>query len=643
MLCSLFFCSAPLALHADRVNYSVEFEGLKDDKALKAIKSISQLTSLKKRPPASINALRYRAESDIPELIKVLHAHGYYEAKVNVRVQEILNQIHVFVLINPGPRYHLEDYQVHLYCESPEESEGCCPVPLIQESVENFIFDKASAPGLQQTKSVSKQPMCEHMGDADSCKDGDAGAVKSEVFNRFLYNSIGVKIGKPALTEGILSSELKLLQTLSECGFPLAQIDEREVIVDGKTKGVQVYVSVKTGEKATFGPSTITGLRKVNPLFIERKTDWTEGDTYNSALVEETQTKLLDSGLFSSVLIRHEEAIGPDGQIPMKIEVSETKHQSINVGVSYQTVFGPGITFGWENRNVGRMGRRLSFQGDITRISHSGIGTYLHPDFLKMGQDYICQGQAMHESLFAYSMRSYSIMNRFDRKIGKRIRFSWGLQGERLYVTASVHNGNYWLAELPLYFRYSTANSLLNPTKGITFEYTTTPSLNVSDVQDFYLINQVAESTYHPLNESESIVLAQQLTVGSILSEGLSAVPVSKRYLGGSEQDLRGYRYRTVSPLHHHKPIGGRSAIYFTFEARWRVTKTIGLVPFLDLGSVYETILPTWHGKWYKSTGIGLRYFSFIGPFRIDLAFPLDRRKGIDPVYKVLVSIGQTF
>ncbi len=582
----LFFCGASLTAHAAGVSYSVEFEGLSDDQALKAIKSISQLTSLKKRPPASMNALRYRAESDIPELIKVLHAHGYYEATVHIRVEDVLNQIHVLVAIDPGPLYRLEEYQIHLYCSSSEEPEGCCPVSL---------------------------------------------------------EEIGIKLGKPALTETILNAELKLLQTLSGCGFPLAEIENREVIVDGKTKGVYVDLSIKTGQMASFGKSTCVGLSEVKPRYIEQKTEWRQGEAYDSSLVEETQTTLLDSGLFSSVLITHEEALTADGEIPMKIEVSESKHKSVNLGVSYQTVFGPGITFGWENRNVGGMGRRLSFQGDITRISHTGIGIYSHPDFLRIGQDYIWQAQAMHEALYAYSMRSYSIMNRLDRKIGKRLRFSWGLQGERLYVTASVHNGNYWLAELPLYVRYSTANHLLNPTKGMTLEYTTTPAINVADTQNIYLNNTFSESSYHPLNESASVLLAQQLTFGSILSEDLSAVPVSKRYLGGSEQDLRGYRYRTVSPLKGKKPIGGRSAVYFTLETRLRLSKTIGVVPFLDLGRVYETILPTWHGKWYKSAGVGLRYFSFMGPFRFDLAFPLDRRKGIDPVYKVLVSIGQTF
>lgn len=582
----LCFCFLPLTLHAAGVRYSVEFEGLNDDKALKAIESVSQLTSLKKRPPPSINALRYRAESDVPNLLKVLHAHGYYEAKVNIRVQEILNQVHVFVAIEPGPVYHLEEYKICLYCESPEESESCCPLTL---------------------------------------------------------EEIGVKLGKPALTDKILQYELTLLESLSQCGFPLAKIDDRKVIVDGKTKSVRVSVAVKTGKLAEFGPSTFVGLKKVKPQFIEQKTHWETAEIYDSSLVEQTQQSLLDSGLFSSVLITHEDAIGSNGQLPMKIEVNETKHQSINLGVSYQTVFGPGITFGWENRNVGGMGRRISFQGDITRISHTGIASYLHPDFLKIGQDYIWQAEAAHESLYAYSMRSYSIMNRLDRKIGEHVRFSLGAEGERLYVTASVHNGNYWLLETPLYIRYSTANDLLNPTSGMTFEYTTTPSLNVTDAKNFYLINQVSECSYYSCNKSGSIVLAQQITLGSILSQDLGAIPVSKRYLGGSEQELRGYRYRTVSPLDKDKPIGGRSAIYMTLETRLRLSKTIGLVPFFDLGRVYESILPTWHGKWFKSAGIGLRYFSFMGPFRIDLAFPLDRRKGIDPVYKVLVSIGQTF
>jgi translocation and assembly module TamA len=585
----IFFCFLLFvaSAFAQDINYSVEFKGLEDARALKSLKSASQLITLRKtHPPASINALRYRAESDIPQLIKILHSAGYYEAQVTIQVQDYRERPRVVVLIDPGPRYCIEAFDISLYCETIEEKNTCCTI------------------GLKQ---------------------------------------VGIELGKPAEAKGILNAELKILQILAECGFPLAHIEKRDMIVDGATKGLRVHLCIKTERKASFGPLVIVGTDKVKPLYIEHKMTWKEAEGYDSRLVEETQNSLLNSGLFSSVLITHEDTLSPAGEIPMKIEVTETKHRTVNIGASYQTVFGPGITFGWENRNVGGMGRKLSFQGDVTRISQTGLATYIHPEFLRLDQDLIWQGQAAHEALFAYSMRSYNIVQRIDRKFGKRLRAAFGIEGERLYVTASVHNGNYWLLEFPIYFRWSTANSLLDPTRGATIEFTTTPTADLSRLSQSYLIQEVSESTYHPLTRNERIVLAQQLTCGLIWSNGLNGVPLSKRYLGGTEQDLRGYRYRTVSPLKDDKPEGGRSAIFFTVETRFRISSTIGLVPFFDIGNVYKTSYPTKEGKWFKSVGLGLRYFTFMGPFRLDLAFPLDRRKDIDPIYRILVSIGQTF
>lgn len=576
----------PLVAFAKGISYNIEFEGLSDGYALKEVKLASHLTSLKKRPPASINALRYRADSDIPALIKILQAHGYYEGEVNIQIHEIYDEINVLVMINPGPRYRLEEFNIHLYCQSPDTKNECCHVSL---------------------------------------------------------DDVGVHLGKPALTKGILEAELKVLQRLSECGYPLAKIDSRDVIVDGETKSVRVSLNVKTGQKTEFGPTIITGSTRVKPRFIQQKLEWKEGQVYDSRLVEKTQNDLIDTGLFNSVLISHEETLSANDEIPLKVIVSETKHKSVNIGASYQTVFGPGVTFGWANNNIGGMGRTLSFQGNITRISQTGVATYLHPDFNRIDQDMIAQGEAAHEDIFAYSMRSYSLMDRFERRMGRRLRGSLGFKGSRLFVTESVQNGNYWLLEMPLYLRWSTANSLLNPTRGVTLEYTVTPALNVAESKDLYLTQQFTAGLYNALDTKEKIVLANKVTLGLIISNGLGSVPLCNRFLGGTELDLRGYRYKSVSALVHGKPIGGRSAFYYTFESRFRLTETIGLVPFFDLGAVYTTEYPTLHGKWFKSAGLGFRFFTFMGPFRIDLAFPLDRRKDIDNTYKVYVSIGQMF
>ena len=75
-----------------------------------------------------------------------------------------------------------------------------------------------------------------------------------------------------------------------------------------------------------------------------------------------------------------------------------------------------------------------------------------------------------------------------------------------------------------------------------------------------------------------------------------------KRFFGGSEDNLRGYKYYTVSPLDDEgKPIGGRSALFYSIEPRIRVSNSFGLVPFFDMGNVYLESFPTFKGKWRKA------------------------------------------
>nr|NGX27662.1 Translocation and assembly module TamA [Chlamydiota bacterium] len=168
--------------------------------------------------------------------------------------------------------------------------------------------------------------------------------------------------------------------------------------------------------------------------------------------------------------------------------------------------------------------------------------------------------------------------------------------------------------------------------------------VNIKDVSDFYYSQVLTLSSYIPFWRNEFLILAQKLTIGTIFSNGIGAIPVPKRFFGGSEDNLRGYKYFTVSPLDEDdKPIGGRSAIYYSLEPRFRIWKPFGIVPFFDMGNVYLDQLPTFKGKWRKSVGIGLRYYSFFGPLRLDVAFPLNRREGIDPHWWIFVSLGQTF
>jgi translocation and assembly module TamA len=105
---------------------------------------------------------------------------------------------------------------------------------------------------------------------------------------------------------------------------------------------------------------------------------------------------------------------------------------------------------------------------------------------------------------------------------------------------------------------------------------------------------------------------------------------------------VRGYAYQRAGPLGPGDvPLGGISSIELGLELRYRITDSIGIAPFVEGGNVYPHSLPDSLELFYGA-GIGLRYYTLIGPIRLDLATPFTRRPGDDPI-QVYISIGQAF
>jgi translocation and assembly module TamA len=82
--------------------------------------------------------------------------------------------------------------------------------------------------------------------------------------------------------------------------------------------------------------------------------------------------------------------------------------------------------------------------------------------------------------------------------------------------------------------------------------------------------------------------------------------------------------------------------LVLNLEARIRITETIGIVPFVDAGSYYESPLPQLGRTPLFGVGLGGRYYTAFGPLRLDLATPLHKRSGDSPI-QVYISLGQAF
>jgi translocation and assembly module TamA len=88
--------------------------------------------------------------------------------------------------------------------------------------------------------------------------------------------------------------------------------------------------------------------------------------------------------------------------------------------------------------------------------------------------------------------------------------------------------------------------------------------------------------------------------------------------------------------------IGGRSLLEASLEARIKITDTIGLVPFVDMGGAFDSAYPDFKERLRYAAGIGLRYYTAVGPIRLDIATPLNPRPG-DSRWGLYIGIGQAF
>ena len=119
-------------------------------------------------------------------------------------------------------------------------------------------------------------------------------------------------------------------------------------------------------------------------------------------------------------------------------------------------------------------------------------------------------------------------------------------------------------------------------------------------------------------------------------------MPTSTRFFGGGGGSARGYAYRSLGPRLGPKVIGGLGYVGASTELRQRLTQAFGLVAFADAVSVSDDALPGFGSEYFIGAGVGLRYYTALGPLRIDVATPISERNGQAPV-AVYVGLGQAF
>lgn len=569
-------------------SYDVVFEGIENTEILNLVRSASQLEKLKDSPPTTLLGLKRRAEGDMNNILQALHSQAYYGAVSNFEAAQDRSQVKISIQL--GPVYPLTAFNIR-YMQNGEELSDC---PLD---------------------------------------------------NPLRLKDIDIHIGEPALPETILSAEDNLLDQLNLQGFAFASIKARDVYADEEAKNVIVWIVVETGPKTYFGPLTITGADRLKDSFFNKKLHWCKGSVYDPMAIEKTQEALELSGLFRSVNIMHSESPVNGNLTPIEIAVVENKQRSIGFGLKYTTSLGPGFSTEWEDRNIFGEGQKLSFRSNIWRKLQNGTLSYLIPDFQRQNQNLIWTLDYEHERTKSFTENSFSLSGLIERKLSDRLQVSYGGMYKRLRSQRSDFNGTFDLFKIPLQLRWSNVDNILEPTKGGIIQLKSIPSFQMFHPRFSYCINTMTGTLYQSLTDDNRHVFAAKLILGSIFGASKNEIPPPERFYAGSDSTLRGYRFMTVSPIgKHHKPLGGRSMFIYSMELRNRIGKDFGLVFFYDVGNVFSDPYPNFKKEGVRqSAGLGIRYYTSIGPLRLDIAFPLNKRRHIDHSVEAYFSIGQSF
>jgi translocation and assembly module TamA len=595
----------------DTLPYTVEIAPTGDGRLDAALRAVSQLVALQDTAPTSAGGVLGRADGDRERLQRALQSEGYWAGTSRIEMAG-------GTVGEPGMIERLDAAR-----ERP------LPIRIIVDKRQQYRIAHIAL----RAEKPSEQPAVD--------------AAAAEPF--------GLAVGDPARAEPVLAAERTLLDRLLAAGHPLATVVRREATVDHDRKTMDVAWTFAPGPVAVFAAPDVEGMVRVDRTFLRAQAARIEGERYSPERLEQERQSLMALGAFGSVRARAAERLDEAGRLPVTFTVSERARHAVGVNLAYETNYGPSVRVYWQHRNLFGRAEQLRLEAEVARIGTNGGlanstyrigGTHRDPAVfgLNIGPEWSFVGSlwGLRERLEAYDRDAITFAALMERRFSQRLSLN---AGPVLDFGSSGPPGGpltpYQILGVQLGGRYDGTDSLLDPARGFRVTGTLTPSWSFRESTPFAPLRVTATTYWDVLGDRRSI-LAVRGTVGSLMGADLPNVPRHQRFYAGGGGSVRGYDYQSIGPRDARgRPSGGASLIEASLEWRQRIWGDIGGVAFVDAGSVGTTSAPDTQNL-RVGAGIGLRYYTAIGPIRADVAVPLVKQVGSSG-YGLYVGIGQAF
>jgi translocation and assembly module TamA len=629
-LFGFFGSDAPPTPSAATLPYDVEFETIGSDDVESFLEDTSGLYRLRSTPPPDGQSLVQRVRADFAPLIDTLWGAGYYNARVIILVAGVPLEL------------GREGDEAAARAASAYRNRATVPVRIRAETGLQFKLRS-----ILVLDSRSGQPLFD-----------------LEQQSRILK----LEPGDPARSSEIRAANARLIDLFRNQAHPLAKVQLPAPVVDHALQSVDIAFVAEPGPVAGIGHVALTGPTTFDSRIMRSFIYLEPGEPYSPKALDDTRRSIASIPAVGSVRIREAERLDASGNLPLFAEVADRAPNLAGFSVGYSTLDGPRSRVYYENRNLAGGAERLRLEGDLflaprndgTQIESIGdfersdLGGRVSATFLKPALngthwdllvDAVAERNRTGGGRFGgYTYRDAGGTAGFRYRIDETLSVQGGLKYEIGQTSDVLGQVDYRLTGLPLTVRYDTTDRPLDPSRGVRLTGTVTPYPTFLGSSVSFTRITANGSAYYALDSEANYILAGRVGFGTLLGgPDFEDIPANYRFYAGGVGSIRGYRSQTVGPSGPFGfTVGGRSLFDASLEARIKVTDSIGVAPFVDVGGAYIGTTPFSDGDTRASAGLGLLYYTGIGPIRLDVAAPLNPRPGDKPV-AVYVSIGQSF